>query len=81
MPIKDPLDAAGIAVFVPIVAFVLTLAWCVVSDSNNKKSSQISVSPYAATFEHDGHRFIRPRSSNFIMHHPDCQCQRAEASR
>jgi len=87
MSLKDALDESGLTVaeFCVGTLFLLAIAagviWAVVAIRAMYVESAVartSSSPYAVTFEHDGHRFVKARGYGVMLHHPDCPCHKQE---
>ena len=88
--IKDALDESGLTVaefcvgtlfMGGIAAGVIWAAMAIRADVAESAAARTSSSPYAMTIEHDGHRFVKARGCGFMLHHPDCPCQKPETVR
>jgi hypothetical protein len=87
MSLKDALDEQGLTLaefcvgtlfLCGIAAGVIWAAVAIRADFLESAAARKSSTPYALTIEHDGHRFVKARGYGFMLHHPDCPCQKPE---
>ncbi|NBW12107.1 MAG: hypothetical protein EBR82_29160 [Caulobacteraceae bacterium] len=86
MSIRDAFDESGltmaefvigtVSLFLICATVIAGAAW-ICREIATANDGRISRSPFAVTFEHDGHRFVRAPGGS-MLHHPDCPCHKKE---